>query len=159
MEYRRILSEYTLPKTDSDGDTCYFMAHQGKLELHLIEAVYMNHCTNRSLGSHARQELIRSSSLQSRGRYDQHGLSGCPLLQERRCQLFQDRPLHCRPLRRGVTHNETDAMLALLSQKVSRVFTPSLEPDKELTFSLSDTLSGRFVQSYFEALQTCQDQQ
>lgn len=116
------------------------MAHQGKLELHLIEAVYMNHSTNLSLGSHARQELIRSSSLQSRGRYDQHGYSGYPLLQERHCQLFQDRPLHCRPLRRGVTHNETDAMFALLSQKISRVFTPSLEPDKNL-LSLSATPS------------------
>ncbi len=148
-----------------DSDHCcrdYF-------ELLLIEAVFVSHSMNMLLSSTIRHETIHTSlSLRK-----QLGISGasvdakdlalrkslwqktrpdCPLLLNGSCLIAKDRPLHCRLLKPGSDPKEFAARTDKLSKDIFFALTGAFPPEGTLHFSMLDTLSGRFVQQYFQAM-------
>lgn len=138
-------------------------------ELELIEAVYVSHSMNLQLSSTARQVAIhtalqlKSESGISRAAKDDEELArrkrvwrkkglACPLLKDGTCQIFADRPFHCRQVKQTVMIDQYGDMIEKLSRDVFFALTSSFPPDKKLTFPMHDTISGRFVQHYFQAM-------
>lgn len=97
----------------------------------------------------------------------------CPLNVDSRCIVYSGRPIACRlyglsVMRGGVVeifggHNEVDTisepqldfnqmheLLVRISSNMWYALTSTFPAEKELTFLLADTVSGRFVQKYFE---------
>jgi len=143
--------------------------------LTLMEAVYLSHHLNIMLGQRVRQEVIQRAvevnrcvrALQSgeamgdlgegfAEKYRQARIL-CPLNELGQCLLFENRPVVCRlfdlPLkeRRELT-SELQQNLAQLSGEVWFAFTSSFQGNTALTFSLSEVVSGKFVQSFFHRL-------
>jgi len=148
-----------------DIDTCC----HGYFELKLIEAVFVSHSMNLQLSSTARQVAIhaalqlKSESGISRAAKDGEELARrkrvwrekglvCPLLKDNACQIFADRPFHCRQVKQTVMIDQYEDMIEKLSRDVFFALTSSFPPDKKLTFPMHDTVSGRFVQHYFQAM-------
>jgi protein-tyrosine phosphatase len=76
----------------------------------------------------------------------------CPLNIESTCLLFEYRPIRCRC--DGVDPASIDEKLIedtldTLSRNVFLAFSGQFQNGNKLTFSLADTVSGRFVQDYF----------
>ncbi len=76
----------------------------------------------------------------------------CPLSKESRCCLFEYRPIRCRLY--GVCDGTVDLDLINntifdISRNVFFALSGSFLEEKTLSFSLADTVSGRFVQEYF----------
>lgn len=141
----------------------------------LMEAVYLSHHLNTMLGRRVRQEVIQRAvevnrcvrELQPGDVMDDLGEGFaekyrqahilCPLNELGQCLLFENRPVPCRlfdlPLedRREVTL-ELQQGLARLSREVWFAFTSSFPGNTSLTFSLSEVVSGKFVQSFFHRL-------
>ncbi len=144
-------------------------------EVQLIEAIYLNNRMNRFLKSGLRARVIRDAVLVSRrtaglqrqlaarGRSEKENQKAlaeaygrqaldCPLNHDHRCLLCDYRPISCRihGLPAGVI--DTDfiiTMLQDLSRNVFFSFSGFFLDNEQLSFSLADTVSGRFVQQYF----------
>ncbi len=87
-------------------------------------------------------------------RWQQAGLA-CPLAVEGRCLLFTDRPLRCRCWgvpEQAAYMEDIRSTLAALSRNVYLALTGSLPPRGGLRFTIADTVSGRFVQLYFQSM-------
>lgn len=142
-------------------------------ELRMIEAIYLNNKINQTLSSHARKESIaRAVQVFQRLRQivSQTTISGdikemdsiyagenliCPLNVSGKCIIYPYRPIRCRNW--GVTNNAQENQLIsdVLSNISRNVFfaLAGVFPEKgELYFSCPDTVSGRFVQIYFNYL-------
>lgn len=153
MEYQSILSEFTRQEDKKDGcwikdDLC---CHE-YFKLQLIEAVFVSHSMNLSLTSSAREEVIHTALSQAQKFQDTDTFPTCPLLQNGCCQLSNDRPLHCRTLKSSDDKTKIDSIIDALSRDVFFALTSSFPPEKKLYFSMLDTISGRFVQHYFQAM-------
>ncbi len=133
-------------------------------ELELIEAVYLSNTMNRKLRSDQRKEVIsralevgkKMQKIQSRDQrqFQSMGLL-CPLLQEDLCILFENRPLRCRWDQVEVPRQEIQLVLDTVSSISRTMFftlTGSFLPKGLLSFSVAETVSGRFVQKYFHFL-------
>lgn len=160
-----------IPSCGLETDECCF----GYFDLELLEVIYLSNRMNRILKSDVRMEIIhraielskkikeidgglrskRTGSGESRSAfleaYDRERLL-CPLNKESRCSLYEYRPLRCRL--HGVPSDFTDPglmdkTLSEISRHVFFAFSGSFADEKALRFSLVDTVSGRFVQSYF----------
>ncbi|MGB8719843.1 MAG: dual specificity protein phosphatase family protein [Desulfobacterales bacterium] len=162
------------PTCGAETDLCcrrYF-------EIQLIEAIYLTTQMNRTLKRAARTaaiaaamqayghaRVLRSSlaHLRSdpaafrdavRNACDQAGLV-CPLNQDGRCAVFDRRPIRCRVF--GVPHEIVAGSiigntLFNLSGSLYHEYTGQLLEDRRLTFSLAETVSGRYVEKYFRFL-------
>jgi hypothetical protein len=144
-------------------------------EIQLIEVVYLSTQMNRTLKRTARTEVIaaamqaysRARALRSslahlrsdpdafrdavKNACDQAGLL-CPLNQDGRCAVFDRRPIRCRVF--GVAHEIVAGKiigntLFNLSASLYHEFTGQQLQDRRLTFSLAETVSGRYVEKYF----------
>jgi len=76
----------------------------------------------------------------------------CPLNRESRCSLFEYRPIRCRL--HGVHDGAVDVdhinrHVFDISRNVFFALSGSFLEEKTLSFSLADTVSGKFVQDYF----------
>jgi protein-tyrosine phosphatase len=148
-----------------DTDTC---CHQ-LFEVELIEAVFISHTLNRQLSREQRMAAIdravASSSLikeiQLAAGCDQRVAAGllagrqtlsCPLLVDRACLLHADRPLRCRSGIDTVTQQRLQEAIQYSSRTVFHLLTGAFSPSTGLLFSNFDTVSGRFVQQYFQAI-------
>jgi len=142
---------------------------QDYFELQLVEAVFVSHSMNILLSSTVRQEVIHTSlSLRQK-----HNFSGasidtndlllrkkmwqrtrpfCPLFKNGSCLIAKDRPLHCRKIQIGSDPKKFTAMIDRLSRDIFFALTGAFPPGETLHFSMLDTLSGRFVQQYFQAM-------
>ena len=83
----------------------------------------------------------------------------CPLNWESKCMLFENRPIQCRlyGLPDGVIDKDgIEKMLFKLSQNIFFAFSGFFLEDGTLSFSLAETVSGRFVQKYFYYLMALQ---
>jgi hypothetical protein len=141
-------------------------------DLLLIESIHLSQVVNRSLKNIQRQEVInRSSALACRLKelHHQHpgleyaDLAGqvldepltCPLSTETGCLVFADRPPRCR-----YWHiHEQNPGYRLLSQKIAELSRQAFQaltgqeaPPGDLRFSSADTLSGKFVELYFQVM-------
>ena len=145
------------------------------IDLQLIEVIYLSNMMNRTLKSDLRTEVIRRAvkvCKKTRGikaRLNEKGFDSnrdkkalietyveekilCPLNRESRCSLYKYRPLQCRL--HGVPDDSVDLDLINntlfdISRNIFFAFSGSFLEQKNLSFSLADTVSGRFVQEYF----------
>jgi Fe-S-cluster containining protein len=141
-------------------------------DLCLLESIQINDTINRRLASEQRRSIIEKAVAQGKmirelrrqfpladtaeiaEKYRNNG-GCCPLSRGEKCIIYQHRPLRCRvwglpgQKLRGFDHGQ---LLARLSQEVYLELTGNFQPDSELRFSMADTVSGRFVQLYFQAM-------
>lgn len=162
-----------------ETDDCCFKY----FELQLIEVVYLNSTMNRTLKSDVRSEVIHQAvavykktralrrNLDSKGDDPESAKNSlikaysrekilCPLNRDSKCCLYEYRPIRCRF--HGVPEKSMDFdwvndMLFNISRNVFFAFSGFFLEDKTLTFSLADTVSGKFVQDYFYYLASSTD--
>lgn len=145
------------------------------VDLQLIEVIYLSNMMNRTLASDLRTEVIRravevckktrgiKAQLREKG-YDPDSDKNpliekytrekilCPLNRETKCCLYEYRPITCRLY--GVPDDCIDLdmvnnILSDISRNVFFAFPGFFLDGRALSFSLADTVSGRFVQKYF----------
>jgi protein-tyrosine phosphatase len=138
-------------------------------ELGLIEAVHLSHSLNRELSREERTGAIERAvaaaslfrDLQNAGGCRQKdaaerppagcGIS-CPLLADGSCAVLEHRPLRCRQGIDPATADRLSAAIAVASRQVFLALTGRFSPGSEMRFSVFDTVSGRFVQQYFQMM-------
>lgn len=160
-----------LERCGSHTDKCCFRY----FELGLMEAVYLNNRINRLLKADVRIEVIqRAMEVASRireilkkseievpegGKAEEilkqefnRRMLQCPLSFQKKCLLYDHRPLSCRQSNVSVGEEslkEIDSALKTLSRNIFLDFTGTFMENGELSFSMADAISGRFVQQYF----------
>jgi protein-tyrosine phosphatase len=158
-------------------DCCYRY-----IDLDLIEAIYLSNTMNRLLGSDVRKCVIRNAvkigqktkSMIARLKQKGNGIEApkealveayagekilCALNNKHRCALYKFRPFSCRL--HGVPAGVIDQGLIAptlreLSRSVFFSFSGFFLDEGGLSFSLADTISGKFVQEYFYCLANLQ---
>ncbi len=154
------------------------------VDLQLIEVVSLNNALNRTLKSEMRLEFINKAVevnkktrkvrryLKESRESDGDGKKAlaenyalekilCPLNRESKCVLFENRPIQCRLY--GIPDDATNIdlinkMLFDISRNVFFSFSGFFLENDTLTFSLSEAVSGRFVQKYFYYIMSLQKQ-
>ncbi|MCX5869481.1 MAG: dual specificity protein phosphatase family protein [Deltaproteobacteria bacterium] len=171
-EYAAILQEAEalalaagIGSSELDTDTCchaYF-------EMELIEAVNISHTLNRQLNREQRlaamgragetsclikkvQQTEGGSAEKAAGRIAATQTLSCPLLVNRACLLHTNRPLRCRSGLDLTAQNRLQEAIQSSSRNVFLALTGEFPPATGLRFSNFDTVSGRFVQQYFQAM-------
>jgi len=117
-------------------------------EISFIEAIYLHSRMNRQFSSAKREKLINKAL-----EFYQQQEPVCPLSSKQGCGGFEFRPVRCRIF--GVENftkdrDEVLTILSELSQTVFLAFSGKFQPDIELSFLIADTISGKFVQKYFD---------
>jgi len=140
--------------------------------LTLAEAVVLTHALNTTLQSETRLSIIAAAvaaAAQERSAGEAQVAdeadfcltdagSACPLLQEKRCLLYDRRPLQCRSdgLPEDTKAELWDELLgpalAQLSQQIFFAYTSAFLPRRMPAFKLPDVVSGRYVQAFFHLL-------
>lgn len=138
-------------------------------EMDLIEAVYLSQSLNRRLDRENRMaaieralaasSLIREAQVktacsreEATGQISSSQSVSCPLLVDGSCLLFADRPLRCRTGLDGNTRARLQEAIRKASREIFLALTGAFSPVTDLQFSILDTVSGRFVQQYFQAM-------
>jgi len=116
-------------------------------DIQLIEVIYLHSKMNKHFSSVQRDTLIERAV---RTYKEKNTL--CPLNNGSGCLIYETRPARCRVY--GIPGFSTDKheiqdMLVELSQTIFLAFSGQFLPDTDFTFSLADTISGKFVQKYF----------
>jgi protein tyrosine phosphatase (PTP) superfamily phosphohydrolase (DUF442 family) len=155
------------PCGQGSPDCCH-----GYVTLDFIESIFLSHTLNKTLKSQVRQNIIgaaaaisaRTKKLINTLGLDQPGPSDiapayaqkrmrCPLNDGTGCMLYDFRPIRCRchpdlP----VNPDFMTETLKTLSRNLFFDFSSTFLEDPGLRFSLCDTLSGKFIQTYFHHL-------
>lgn len=172
QEYASILHEARSQATKAgidpealDTDACchhYF-------ELELIEAVALSHTMNQLLSSEQRAAAMERAGqlagLIKKARRSEEeppaDIAGrlapfqpltCPLLVDRACLLHAHRPLRCRAGLGPEALSRLQEAIHVTSRTVFLALTGHFPPKTGLWFTNFDTISGRFVQQYFQAM-------
>ena len=160
-----------------NDDCCYRY-----IDLDLIEAIYLSNAMNRLLGSEVRIRVIQNANEIGRttrklmaqlNLTDTHIKAGnealakiydganilCALNNRHRCALYNYRPISCRLY--GLPDGTIDQSLITstlqdLSRNVFFSFAGKFLEVGNLSFTMADTLSGKFVQQYFYSLANLQ---
>jgi Fe-S-cluster containining protein len=140
-----------------------------------IEAVYINHVINTTVGRRARQDVIQraveaSRSLRELVRQEHTDFHSpgfaatyreaqilCPLNELGECLIFENRPVACRLFDvadqdRQDLLKELPLTLKSISDNVYFAFTSQFPGELPLDFPLSEVVSGKFVQAFFHHL-------
>ncbi len=173
-EYENILQE--LEQDGKDCNRCEGLAapqrHSGSgcqycdFRLTLIEAAYLTDRMNKVLKNEVRKEIIHKAmaldkSLAQDSRNEaakspqKETAFPCPLCDKNGCTIYEYRPISCRIRDFNPTPENRDKLrskLHALSRKVFYAITGKHVQDEDLTFSLANTVSGRFIQTYFNYL-------
>ena len=140
-----------------------------QVNLTLVEAIYLSYRINKHLKGEERLEVIQRALAIPKGikgnahsdpkeenfgnRQTEKGNTAlCPLSNDESCVIYDYRPLSCRLY--GIDNPTIDGqslrdMLQRLSNELFYLYSSFFMPDPPLRFSLTDTVSGRFVQAYF----------
>ncbi len=140
-------------------------------DLLLIESIHLSQAINKTLNHEQRQKVIEMAFIlanQLKTLHHQYpGVAidavaaiaqeslACPLLELGECLVLADRPPRCRYWGFVTTddHNrEIFQTIAELSQQTFVALTGRIPPGEHLKFSSADTISGKFVQLYFQAM-------
>ncbi|MDO8948762.1 MAG: dual specificity protein phosphatase family protein [Desulfocapsaceae bacterium] len=138
-------------------------------EMELIEAVHISHTLNRQLNREQRltaMERAGETSCRLRKRQKAEGGTSeeaarqlaashtlsCPLLVDQACILHANRPLRCRSGLDMETQNRLNETIQATSRDIFLALTGEFPPAGSLRFTIFDTVSGRFVQQYFQAM-------
>jgi Fe-S-cluster containining protein len=175
-DYRRLRNEVDscLQKSGKEAlcgrehaDCCHEL-----VVMSFVEAVYVNHVINTTLGRPVRQNVIgraveASRRLREIFHQEQMDLSSpglaaayrrahilCPLNEFEECLIFENRPLACRlfdaPARERQSFlGELPHRLKNISDNLYQAFTSRCPDRLSLDFSLSEVASGKFVQTFF----------
>lgn len=141
------------------------------VSLSMIEAVYLAHRINAHMKSDARLAAIERAVETARSERRTTGeiisdkpfclmRSGafCPLSENARCVLFENRPMQCRLFELPEDRNSDlwdeliGPALSDLSRQVYLAFTGELPRTEPPRFALPDVVSGRYVQTFFHHL-------
>ncbi len=168
----RLRTTADLERCGADTDSCCRRDFQMKL----IEALYLANRMNTTLTSDQRRRAIHravavSRAMRTLAREDgEAGLRGgmdeiyttagllCPLSVERRCILYEYRPIRCRSagMPAGIVDDlPVEEILSNISRNVFFALSGVLPGPEELLFNCPDTISGRFTQIYFHYLAAC----
>ncbi len=148
-----------------DTDSCchaYF-------DMELIEAVHISHTLNRQLNRDQRLAAMEragetscllkktrqaeGTSLEVAARHMSASRTlSCPLLVNRSCILHANRPLRCRSGLDSQTRDRMKEATVNSSRTLFLALTGEFPPTGTLRFSIFDSVSGRFVQQYFQAM-------
>ncbi len=139
--------------------------------LELIEALYLNNKVNISLSAEQRRAVIKLANRLDKAPPQESRNSeaidhtpagagsgkGCPLHQDNTCLLHKARPIHCRL--KGLTADaanieEINEELNQLSQDVFQALFGRQNGQPLPAVSFSDSISGKFIQRYFQYLTT-----
>lgn len=144
-------------------------------ELQLAESIYLQSRINATLSQDARQQIVERA-MEFSGvvktvrtlhcRYpvligeefkDIFAATAtyCPLSLGKHCLAYPFRPFRCRWHQTGLSEEEKKefhTMLTNLSNDIFLALTGSFPPEGVLQFSMADTVSGRFVQTCFQAM-------
>jgi protein tyrosine phosphatase (PTP) superfamily phosphohydrolase (DUF442 family)/Fe-S-cluster containining protein len=133
-----------------NGDPCGKGNHpccSEPFDLFLIEVIYLHSKMNRHFTSAQREALIkRAVEIYKRTK------SLCPFNRGSGCEVFDIRPARCRISGKAEFSKDTHEIRRLLfelSQTVFLAFSGKFLPDVDFTFSVADTISGKFVQKCF----------
>lgn len=132
-----------------------------KVSVSFIEAVYIAYRINTTFSRERRQELIRQAIdvLGSRVAYGKGTVvlaekRVCPLNTNRRCALYDQRPLACRlyDYENLSTQDKEEILqgVQVLSENLFLAFRGSFLKD-DLIFDLNEVISGKYVQKFFYA--------
>jgi len=145
----------------------------GTVLMTLIEAVALATAVDREFTSETRKRVMERATqaghleLEASKELDTMGTAGeicpsgldmaCPLLEAGRCMLFFNRPLKCRVS--GLPGNEAESfwrdtapVLDKLSGQAFLALSGSFLPESPPAFSISEVVSGRYVQRFFHIL-------
>ncbi len=116
-------------------------------DLQLVEAVYVSHIINSKL-SREKRTLVLERALKTMApeKYS------CPLFEEDNCLICEQRPLRCRNVTNGQQKETLEQLTTKISRDIFLALTDSFPSGDTLHFSVIDTVSGRFVQQYFQAM-------
>ncbi len=119
----------------------------------------MEHARENTQAIHIVNRLLRHEPKLVQGDFNQlYTAAGavCPLSFGGKCMVFDKRPFRCRWYGKSAFaqqyKEEYIEMLANISHNMYLALTGGFPPDKDLTFSMADTVSGRFVQQCFNAM-------
>ncbi len=126
-------------------------------ELQLVEAVHVSHVMNSSLSREKRHAVLdlalEAAALLEQERGGESSMKYvCPLFAEGDCLICARRPLRCRQIQDNGKMATFDTAAAKLSRDIFLALTGSFPPKGALHFSIVDTVSGRFVQQYFQVM-------
>ncbi len=141
----------------------------GVFEMDLIEAVYLSQSLNKQLDRENRKaaieralaasSLIREAQVntgcsreEATRQISSTQAISCPLLVNGNCVLFAKRPLRCRTGLDGNTRERLQEAIRKASRQIFLALTGEFSPVTNLQFSILDTVSGRFVQQYFQVM-------
>jgi hypothetical protein len=134
-------------KQETECGTGLHPCCRAPFEMHLVEVVCLSTRINRQFTSTDRQEMInRTAELKKSSPLT------CPMSQKSGCRIFAMRPARCRIY--GVRKmdpeiSEINRMLFELSQAVFLAFSGRFLANEAFTFSMADTILGKYVQKYF----------
>ncbi|MBW6520148.1 MAG: dual specificity protein phosphatase family protein [Desulfoarculaceae bacterium] len=165
QEAERLAQEAGIDPLALDTDSCC----HNSFEVELIEAVHISHTLNRQLKRNQRLAAMeRADEISCRIKQAQQAEGGsgedaarrvavsqtisCPLLVNRTCLLHANRPLRCRSGLDMETQNRLNETIHNYSRDIFLALTGEFPPAGSLRFTIFDTVSGRFVQQYFQAM-------
>lgn len=179
QEYKAVLqeidNELAARGETASNETGSQLCCQEYFETSLIESIYVNNSMNRKLTREDRQSTIKRagecsliiktcknigrnlSELHDKTLSEIYAATGtyCPFFIADRCQRFASRPSYCRWSGSSLEDKEKEKfsnMLKNISKDIYLAMTGSFPPESELRFSMADTVSGRFIQIYFEEM-------
>ncbi|ACN14734.1 putative protein phosphatase [Desulforapulum autotrophicum HRM2] len=124
--------------------------HEGcrrSFKMQIMEVIYINSRINRQFASRQRDIFIARSINASKEKNP-----GCPLNNGSGCAIFEFRPIGCRLYDnhdKTLDHPGIHALVSELSRTVFLALSGQFLPPNTLSFSVADTISGKFVQAYF----------
>jgi protein-tyrosine phosphatase len=140
-------------------------------DLLLVESIHLSQAINKTLNQEQRQKVIERAFIlanQLKTLHHQHpGVAieavaviahkplSCPLLDSGECLVLADRPPRCRywgVVATDEQNKEIFQAISELSQQTFLALTGRVPPVENLRFSSADTISGKFVQLYFQAM-------
>lgn len=113
----------------------------------MIEVIYLHSKMNRHFTSEQRESLIKRAVKT----FNKKNML-CSLNDGSGCQIYDLRPARCRIygiIEFSADKHEIRNVLFELSQTVFLAFSGKFLPGTDFTFSIADTVSGKFVQKYF----------
>ncbi len=135
---------------ENDGKPCGRGDHGGcrrPFEMQIMEVIYLNSRMNRQFASRQRDIFIARAVDASKKK-----TPDCPLNNGSGCAIFEFRPLRCRLYDthdKIVSPSAIHDLVSELSRTVFLALTGRFLPPDTLCFSVADTVSGKFVQTYF----------
>ncbi len=122
--------------------------------LPFMEVIYLSHKINKMFTSTQRIEMIeKAANVLKTGRQNLKIL--CPLNDNNKCSLYEYRPLRCRLYGIKDQVKETHVLFTLLKELSKNVFVAlsgTLWQNDNFEFSVAQTVSGKYVQTYFDIL-------